>query len=57
MKFNIINIVFIFMVSIKNYAFTNYSFIDIKTPKSCKISGSIILDPPSSHELYFSIMR
>lgn len=36
MKFNIIAIVFLFMASVKNYAFTNYSVIYIKTPSHVK---------------------
>lgn len=47
MEFSIITILSLFMASIKNYAFTNYSVMDIETPDSCKISGPTLLEPPS----------
>lgn len=47
MKFSVITILSLFMASINNYAFTNYSIINIKTPKSCKISDLTFLEPLS----------
>lgn len=47
MKFSIITILSLFMASIKNYAFTNYSVMDIETPDSCNISGPAFLETPS----------